>query len=89
MIKMKEEIKLSERAKGLKLGIYEHYKGGKYEVLGVALHSETLEEMVVYQHIGGDEKFWVRPLEMFLENVEIEGVIKPRFTFISDKLIKN
>jgi hypothetical protein len=55
------------------------------KVLGVALHSETLEEMVVYQHLDEEKMIWVRPLEMFLENVEIGGVIKPRFKLISEK----
>jgi hypothetical protein len=65
----------------LKLGEYEHYKGGKYEVIGRALHSETLEELVVYKAIYGDHRLWVRPLEMFLETVEVDGRIVPRFKY--------
>ncbi len=59
----------------LKLGIYEHYKGKKYRVIGVAKHSETLEDMVVYEALYGNDlsKLWVRPLKMFLEEVEVNG----------------
>lgn len=59
------------------MGKYEHYKGGVYEVVGVARHSETLEEMVVYRH--GDGELWVRPLVMFLETMEVNGQKVPRF----------
>lgn len=72
-------LQLSEKAKSLQPGIYEHYKGKRYEVLGVALHSETLEELVVYRALYGERLTWVRPLEMFLEEIEIDGVKKPRF----------
>ena len=60
-------------------GKYRHYKGGEYEVFFVARHSETEEEMVAYRTLYGDFSYWVRPLEMFLENVEIDGVLQPRF----------
>ncbi|AMJ42198.1 DUF1653 domain-containing protein [Anaerotignum propionicum] len=60
-------------------GIYEHYKGKKYCVVGVAKHSETLEEMVVYRQLYGEYGLWVRPKEMFLEMVIIEGQEMPRF----------
>jgi hypothetical protein len=76
------DIKLSPEAKSLKLGLYEHYKGNKYQVLGVAVHSETLEEVVVYKALYGDRLTWVRPLKMFLETVEINGEKKARFMFI-------
>jgi hypothetical protein len=66
----------------IKLGIYEHYKGNRYRVVGVARHSETLEDMVVYEALYGDHGQFVRPLGMFLEDVVVEGVIKPRFKFI-------
>jgi cyclomaltodextrinase len=65
----------------LKLGIYEHFKGGKYEVIGFAKDSETLEKMVLYKHLGEDE-VWVRPLKMFMENVERDGKIMPRFKHV-------
>lgn len=66
----------------IELGEYEHYKGNHYEVLGVARHSETLEYLVVYRALYGEKNLWVRPYEMFSENVEVEGGIVPRFRFI-------
>jgi hypothetical protein len=60
-------------------GLYEHYKGLRYKVLEIARHSETLEEMVVYQALYGDRGIWVRPLPMFLEQVTIDGKSVPRF----------
>lgn len=68
----------------LRLGVYEHYKSGKkYRVLGVAKHSETLEDLVVYEALYENEmsKRWVRPLEMFLGEVEIDGKKVPRFKY--------
>lgn len=71
----------------LKLGVYEHYKGKRYEVIGIARHSETLEELVVYKALYESEEFgndalWVRPKGMFLELVEVEGEKIPRFRFV-------
>jgi len=60
-------------------GRYRHYKGGEYEVLGTARHSETLEPMVLYRPLNNQTGMWVRPYDMFLEEVEVEGVVKPRF----------
>ncbi|MFC1625963.1 DUF1653 domain-containing protein [Patescibacteria group bacterium] len=77
-----KKIVFSEKAKKLKLGVYEHYKGNKYQVIGVALHSETLEELVIYKALYGERLTWVRPLKMFLEDVEINGETKPRFRYI-------
>ncbi|WP_125560900.1 MULTISPECIES: DUF1653 domain-containing protein [Pseudoalteromonas] len=68
--------------KELKPGIYQHYKGPKYQVLFVATHSETEEAMVVYQTLYGDYDHWVRPLSMFSETVEIEGEQMPRFNYL-------
>ena len=62
-------------------GVYKHFKGGKYRVLGVAKHSETSEDLVVYQRVDDKRELWVRPLEMFLEEVEIDGKIVKRFQF--------
>jgi hypothetical protein len=76
-----DEIKDSETAKGLKKGVYKHYKGKMCRVLGVAHHSETLEEMVVYQEEEG-KLLWVRPLRMFLEEVEVDGKKVKRFARI-------
>ena len=70
--------------KKLPLGKYEHYKGTQYEVIGVAKHSETLEELVVYRALYGEHGLWVRPLKMFLETVEIDGKKIPRFKFIEN-----
>ena len=66
----------------LQLGKYKHYKGNLYEVIGVARHSETKEELVVYRLLYGDFSYWVRPLTMFTENIELEGVITPRFQWL-------
>jgi hypothetical protein len=60
-------------------GRYRHYKGNEYTVLGVARHSETLEELVVYRQEYGDRSLWVRPKRMFLETVEVGGRPVPRF----------
>lgn len=69
----------------MKLGTYKHYKGHEYEVIGVAKHSETLEEMVVYRGLYGERELWTRPLSMFLETVEVEGKKIPRFEYIGNK----
>ena len=74
----------------IKLGKYRHYKGGLYEVIGVARHSETLEELVVYKALYDSKDFgknamWVRPLKIFLEKVGVDGKKTPRFKFISKK----
>ena len=61
-------------------GRYRHFKGGEYEVLGVARHSEGLEDMVVYRPLYNDTGLWVRPLSMFLETVEHEGRKVSRFS---------
>ena len=68
-----------------KPGIYKHYTGNKYIALGVAKHSETLEELVVYITLYDNEKsnIWVRPLSMFMEEIEVNGKKVPRFEFIS------
>ena len=62
----------------IELGLYEHFKGGLCEVLYIALHSETKEKMVVYEH-KDDGQVWVRPLSMFKELVEKDGEKIPRF----------
>jgi len=66
-------------------GIYEHYKGKRYRVHGLVRHSETLEEMVLYETLYENDlgKMWVRPATMFAESVEIKGKMMPRFRFIS------
>jgi len=62
-----------------KLGKYRHYKGKEYEVIGIAKHSETLEQFVVYRALYGEVQMWVRLLKMFLEEVEVDGKKIPRF----------
>jgi len=66
----------------IKIGKYEHYKGGQYEVLGIAKHSETMEEFVVYKALYGEGDLWIRPLKMFLEEVEFGGKKVLRFKYI-------
>jgi hypothetical protein len=64
------------------LGRYRHYKGGEYEVVGVARHSETLEPLVVYRPLYNASGLWVRPHAMFFEQVDVDGVRQPRFARI-------
>ncbi|NDY95901.1 DUF1653 domain-containing protein [Wenzhouxiangella limi] len=65
-------------------GRYRHFKGGEYQVLDVARHSETEEWMVVYRPLYGDRALWVRPLELFTDHKQIEGQPVPRFKRIED-----
>lgn len=69
----------------IKPGIYRHYKTKLYEVLDIATHSESSEQLVVYRPLYGESKLWVRPLEMFDEEVVVEGQPIKRFTFIENK----
>ena len=66
----------------IKVEKYRHYKGKEYEVIGIAKHSETLEETVVYQALYGERGLWVRPMKMFFEEVEVDGKKMPRFEYI-------
>jgi len=68
----------------LEKGVYQHYKGNMYEVYMTARHSETEEWMVVYKALYGEQGMWVRPYEMFVEEVEVEGVFVPRFQKVED-----
>ena len=68
----------------IRLGKYRHFKGKEYEVIGLAKHSETLEEMVVYRALYGEGGIWVRPASMWDEEVEKDGKKYKRFTFIGD-----
>ncbi len=67
----------------LPLGRYRHYKGGEYEVLGVARHSETLEPHVVYRPVYNATGLWLRPFAMFIEAIEHNGLRQPRFAPIT------
>ena len=69
----------------IQLGKYRHFKGNEYEVIGIAKHSETLDPMVVYRQLYGDNGLWVRPASMWNEVVEKGDYIGPRFTYIGDK----
>ena len=68
----------------LKTGRYRHFKGNEYELIGIARHSETLEEMVVYRALYGEGGLWVRPAAMWMETVEQDGVSHQRFTYIGE-----
>ena len=68
----------------IKLGRYRHFKGREYEVLGIARHSETEEELVVYRALYGDFGLWVRPVSMWNEAVERDGKTFRRFTYIGE-----
>jgi hypothetical protein len=65
-------------------GLYRHYKGGQYEVIGSVRHSETLEPMTLYRALYGAHGLWVRPSAMFNEQVLIDGVLQPRFVKVTE-----
>lgn len=67
-------------------GRYRHFKGGEYEVIGVARHSETQEPLVVYRPLYDESGLWVRPVAMFLEEVEHGGRRIPRFTWLGERI---
>ena len=69
----------------VKLGKYRHFKGNLYEVLGIATHSETLEDYVVYRALYGEMGLWIRPKEMFFEKISRDGKMIDRFHYIGDK----
>jgi len=68
----------------LPLGRYRHYKGGEYEVIGVARHSETLAPLVVYRPLYNQTGLWVRPFPMFVETITHDGRLQPRFARLQD-----
>src|ERR1700688_497978 len=84
---MDNEIKNPETS--VSAGRYRHYKGNEYTVLGVARHSESLEELVVYRQEYGEHSLWVRPKEMFLETVQVDGQEVPRFRPLAAKAESN
>lgn len=70
--------------KELKPGKYKHFRGGDYQVIDVAIHSETEELMVVYRPLYGDQSLWVRPFSMFTETVEYQGELVKRFSYVAE-----
>jgi len=69
----------------MKKGIYEHYKEHRYEVIDIVRHSESEELLVLYRALYGDEELWVRPFNMFFEQVNVNGKLQERFKYIGDK----
>lgn len=67
-----------------RLGRYRHYKGGEYEVVGVARHSESLEPLVVYRPLYDATGLWVRPYTLFFETIELDGRLQPRFALLAE-----
>ena len=83
---------ISKKTKGdtpmeqnLKPGIYRHFKGGEYELIGIVNHSETLEKMVLYRALYGEKALWVRPASMWNETIERDGLLMRRFTYIGER----
>ena len=66
----------------IKPGKYRHFKGGEYEVIATATHSESMEKLVVYRPLYGEHGIWVRPVEMFHDMKTVEGALVPRFQYI-------
>ena len=75
---------MNMRTENIRPGRYRHYKGNEYQVIGIARHSETEEQMVVYRQLYGDRSLWVRPLAMFLEEVLVDGRQVPRFEWVGE-----
>jgi len=75
-------IKELSKTVQIPIGIYKHYKGNEYEVVGFATHSETLEKMVIYKALYGEKGTWVRPLSMWENHIEYEGNVVKRFEYI-------
>jgi len=75
----------SEEKNIIRPGRYRHFKGNEYEVLGVARHSETLEELVIYRALYGERGLWVRPLAMWNEEITRDGITRKRFEYIGEE----
>jgi hypothetical protein len=76
---------MNHTAAAVRSGRYRHYKGNDYQVLGVARHSETEEELVVYRKLYGDRSLWIRPLAMFMEDVTVDGRQEARFRYMGEE----
>lgn len=70
----------------IKLGTYRHYKGNTYKVLHIAKHSETLEDMVIYQDVNNPDKIWARPVSMWNDDIKIDGQTVKRFDLMEETL---
>ena len=68
----------------IRIGKYKHYKGNYYQVIDFAIHSETMERMVLYKPLYGEDRLWVRPAKMWNEIVTLDGIERKRFEFVSD-----
>lgn len=68
----------------IKFGKYRHFKGNEYEVIGIAKHSESMEDMVVYRALYGENGLWVRPASMWNETVERDGAVYKRFEYVEE-----
>ena len=77
--------KITENSHMIQKGIYLHYKNLRYEVLDCVRHSESLDWLVLYKALYGEQGLWVRPLAMFKENVTLNGVEQPRFKWLEAK----
>ena len=77
---------MNENDKVVKIGIYQHYKGNKYEVIGVAKDSETLEEFVVYRALYDNKvsKLWIRQVDLFTDKVEVDGETVDMYKYIGE-----
>ena len=77
---------MNENGMVVKIGIYQHYKGNKYEVIGVAKDSETLEEFVVYRALYDNKvsKLWIRQVDLFTDKVEVDGETVDRYKYIGE-----
>ncbi len=71
-------------SEAIKRGRYRHFKGNEYEVLFVAKHSETLEDLVIYRALYGEGSVWARPVSMWNETVEQDGKAMPRFAYLGE-----
>jgi len=70
----------------IKIGLYKHFKGGLYQVIAVARHEETYKPLVIYQALYGDYRIWARDLDVFTEEIEVDGKRKPRFEFVGENM---
>jgi hypothetical protein len=68
----------------IRLGRYRHYKGTEYEVLGIAQQTETMQVLVIYRATSGDTRLWARPWAMFVEDIDVDGDLVPRFAWVGD-----